>query len=96
MVDKDGHPFQSLAVGRRCRRRCSALNADVPVVADPKSTALQPDAACARRVRSAAADARVQTLLKLYNTYPNSAPYAALLDATAQTAVHRLEDARRR
>ena len=29
----------------------------------------------------------MQTLLKLYNTYPNSAPYAALLDATAQSAV---------
>ena len=36
------------------------------------------------------ADARVQTLLRLYNTYPQSAPYAALLDmlnTTAQNAV---------
>ncbi|HET9980254.1 MAG TPA: DUF1501 domain-containing protein, partial [Ktedonobacterales bacterium] len=34
-----------------------------------------------------ATNARVETLLKLYNTYPRSAPYAALLDATAQAAV---------
>ena len=29
----------------------------------------------------------MQTLLKLYNTYPPSAPYAALLNMTAQSAV---------
>ena len=29
----------------------------------------------------------MQTLLKLYSTYPRSAPYAALFDATAQSAV---------
>ncbi|MGH2516892.1 MAG: DUF1501 domain-containing protein, partial [Ktedonobacterales bacterium] len=56
-----------------------------PVVADPKSYRVQPDPAMAGQV--SAADARVQTLLKLYNTYPQSAPYAALLDATAQNAV---------
>jgi len=36
------------------------------------------------------ANSRIQTLLRLYNTYPQSAPYAALLDilnSTAQTAV---------
>ena len=86
LVDKDGHPFQSLAVGTALPTALSALNADVPVVADPKTYRLQPDPAAARGQMSLA-DARVQTLLKLYNTYPNSAPYAALLDATAQNAV---------
>ena len=56
------------------------------MVADPKSYRLLPDPAAPKQ-QTSAADARVRTLLKLYNTYPRSAPYAALLDATAQTAV---------
>ncbi|HEV2404390.1 MAG TPA: DUF1501 domain-containing protein [Ktedonobacterales bacterium] len=87
MVDKDGHPFQSLAVGTALPTALNAINADVPVVADPKTYRLQPDAALRQAGEVSLADARVQTLLKLYSTYPNSAPYAALLDATAQTAV---------
>ncbi len=82
MVDKDGHPFQSLAVGASLPTALQALNADVPVIGDPKQYALQADAGQPR----SAAEARVQALLKLYNTYPQSAPYAALLDATAQSA----------
>ncbi len=82
LVDKDGHPFQSLAVGASLPTALQALNADVPVVGDPKQYALQADAGQPK----SAADARIQALLKLYNTYPQSAPYAALLDATAQTA----------
>lgn len=85
LVDQDGHPFQSLAVGSSLPTALRALNADVPVVADPKSYRLLPDPAAPKQ--TSAADARVRTLLKLYNTYPRSAPYAALLDATAQTAV---------
>ncbi|HKV83800.1 MAG TPA: DUF1501 domain-containing protein [Ktedonobacterales bacterium] len=87
MVDKDGHPFQSLAVGTALPTALNAINADVPVVADPKTYRLQPDAALRQAGEVSLADARVQTLLKLYSTYPNSAPYAALLDATAQNAV---------
>ncbi len=86
LVDQDGHPFQSLAVGSALPTALRALNADVPVVADPKSYRLLPDPAAPKQ-QTSAADARVRTLLKLYNTYPRSAPYAALLDATAQTAV---------
>ena len=82
LVDKDGHPFQSLAVGASLPTALQALNADVPVVGDPKAYALQADAGQPK----SAAEARVQALLKLYNTYPQSAPYAALLDATAQNA----------
>lgn len=82
MVDKDGHPFQSLAIGASLPTALRALNADVPVVGDPSQYALQADAGQPK----SAADARIQALLKLYNTYPQSAPYAALLDATAQNA----------
>lgn len=85
LVDQDGHPFQSLAVGTTLPTALRALNADVPVVADPKTYRLQPDPAA--QTQLSAAEARIQTLLKLYNTYPRSAPYAALLDATAQSAV---------
>lgn len=84
-VDKDGHPFDSLAVGTTLPLALKSISADVPVVSDPKTYRVQPDLATAGQV--SAAEARVQTLLKLYNTYPQSAPYAALLDATAQNAV---------
>jgi len=85
LVDKDGHPFQSLAVGSALPTALRALNADVPVVSDPKQYQLQPDPAAAK-APATPQDARLQALLKLYNTYPQSAPYAALLDATAQGA----------
>ncbi|MGZ3639047.1 MAG: DUF1501 domain-containing protein, partial [Ktedonobacterales bacterium] len=71
LVDKDGHPFQSLAVGTALPTALRALNADVPVVSDPKTYQLQADPAGKREM--SAAEARVQTLLKLYNTYPDSA-----------------------
>jgi uncharacterized protein (DUF1501 family) len=85
LVDKDGHPFQSLAVGTTLPMALQALNADVPVVANPKTYRLQSYPAAAAARGEGPQDARLQTLLKLYNTYPQSAPYAALLDATAQT-----------
>lgn len=85
LVDQDGHPFQSLAVGTALPTALRALNADVPVVSNPSSYRLLPDPAA--QGQTSAAEARIQTLLKLYNTYPRSAPYAALLDATAQSAV---------
>ncbi len=88
LVDKEGHPFQSLASGSALPVALSALNADVPVVANTQSYKLAPDPAAGAAAEGA--DARVQTLLRLYNTYPQSAPYAALLDmlnTTAQNAV---------
>jgi uncharacterized protein (DUF1501 family) len=85
LVDRDGHPFQSLAVGTTLPMALQALNAEVPVVANPKNYRLLPDPAAGHH-DVAPQDHRLQALLKLYNTYPNSAPYAALLDATAQAA----------
>jgi len=88
LVDKDGHPFQSLAVGTSLPVALNAISADVPVVASPSTYRLQPDPEGSSAAKHGnAANARVETLLKLYNTYPRSAPYAALLDATAQAAV---------
>jgi uncharacterized protein (DUF1501 family) len=88
LVDKDGHPFQSLAVGSALPVALRALNASVPVVGSPGSYRVAADPAATAAGQGA--DARVQTLLRLYNTYPQSAPYAALLDmlnTTAQSAV---------
>jgi len=84
LVDKQGHPFESLAAGTTLPVALKALNADVPVVASPQSYRLLPDPA---QPEIRVTDARIQALLKLYNTYPQSAPYAALLDATAQGAM---------
>ncbi|HLY31014.1 MAG TPA: DUF1501 domain-containing protein, partial [Ktedonobacterales bacterium] len=83
LVDNQGHPFQSLAVGQTLPMALQAINAPVPVVQSPQSYQLQGDPTAP----ISAAEARIQALLKLYNTYPQSAPYAALLDATAQNAV---------
>jgi uncharacterized protein (DUF1501 family) len=88
LVDKDGHPFQSLAVGSALPVALNALNAAVPVVGSPQSYRVAADPAAG--ATSQGADGRVQALLRLYNTYPQSAPYAALLDmlnSTAQNAV---------
>jgi uncharacterized protein (DUF1501 family) len=86
LVDKDGHPFDSLATGTTLPVALQALNAEVPVVASPASYKLEADPAHQKQP-AGADDPRVQALLKLYNTYPRSAPYAALLDATAQAFV---------
>ncbi len=85
MVDRDGHPFQSLAVGTALPIALNALSAEVPVVESAGTYRLQSDPE--GDMSAHGANARVTTLLKLYNTYPRSAPYAALLDATAQSAV---------
>jgi uncharacterized protein (DUF1501 family) len=89
-VDKDGHPlpFSALSVGATLPTALRALSASVPTVANTQSYRLQPDAGeHGGRGEANAAEARVQALLKLYNTYPQSAPYAALLNLTAQNAV---------
>ena len=87
LVDKDGHPFESLATGTTLPVALQALNAEVPVVANPATYQLQADPGAKGKQGAGAEDPRVQALLKLYNTYPRSAPYAALLDATAQSFV---------
>ncbi|HEV7128506.1 MAG TPA: DUF1501 domain-containing protein [Ktedonobacterales bacterium] len=85
LVDQDGHPFKSLAMGSTLPMALQALNANVPVVSTPQTYRVLPDPATPKDTQSPQ-DQRLQALLKLYNTYPKSAPYAALLDATAQTA----------
>ncbi len=81
LVDKDGHPFQSLDIGVQLPTALRAINAQVPTLINAQSYQLMADPA-----NKAGLDARTQALLRLYDSYPKTAPYAALLDATAQSA----------
>jgi uncharacterized protein (DUF1501 family) len=87
LTDKDGHPFQSLAVGTTLPMALQSINAPVPVLANPAQYQLAPDGGGSRKAAAAPSDPRLQALLKLYNTYPQSAPYAALLRPTAEMFV---------
>ncbi len=81
LVDKDGHPFQSLDIGVQLPTALRAINAQVPTLTQPESYQLIADPANKKGL-----NARTQALLRLYDSYPKTAPYAALLDATAQDA----------
>lgn len=81
LVDKDGHPFQSLDIGVQLPAALRAINGQVPTLTQPQSYQLAADPGNKKGL-----DARTQTLLRLYDSYPKTAPYAALLDATAQSA----------
>jgi uncharacterized protein (DUF1501 family) len=81
LVDKDGHPFKSLDVGTSTAQALLSLTTSVPTLSSVKAYALAADPADADK-----SDARLQALMKLYNSYPKSSPYAALLDATALSA----------
>lgn len=81
LVDQDGHPFKSLDVGVATAQALLSLNAQVPTLSNTKSYAVAPDPADPDHGSS-----RMQALMKLYNSYPKTSPYAALLDATALNA----------
>ena len=80
-VDQDGHPFKALDIGTQTAQALSSINAQVPTLTNIQSYRLAPDP-----VDRDGGSSRLQALMKLYNTYPRSAPYAALLDATALNA----------
>ena len=80
-VDQDGHPFKALDVGVQTAQALQSITAPVPTVASVNSYRVYPDPA-----DGDAGNARMQALMKLYNTYPRSSPYAALLDTTALDA----------
>lgn len=81
LVDQEGHPFKSLDIGVQTAQALQSISTQVPTVASVKSYAVAPDPA-----DRDGGNARLQALLKLYNSYPSTAPYAALLDATALNA----------
>ena len=81
LVDQQGHPFKSLDIGVQTAQALASISTQVPTVANVQSYRLYPDPA-----DRDAGNARVQALLNLYNSYPQTAPYAALLDTTALSA----------
>jgi uncharacterized protein (DUF1501 family) len=80
-VDQDGHPFKALNIGVQTAQALSSISAPVPTMANTKSYRLAPDP-----LDRDGGQGRLQALMKLYNSYPKTSPYAALLDATALDA----------
>jgi uncharacterized protein (DUF1501 family) len=80
LVDKDGHPFQALDIGVQLPAALRAINAEVPTIINARDYQISADPANRKGL-----NARTQALMKLYDSYPKTAPYAALLDATAQS-----------
>jgi uncharacterized protein (DUF1501 family) len=78
-VDNDGHPFKVLDVGSQTAQALQSISRPVPTLTSIKSYHLMADTAD----RANKGNARVQALMNLYNTYPKSSPYAALLDTIA-------------
>ena len=80
-VDSDGHPFKTMDIGVQTAQALSSISAQVPTLSSTQTYRVYPDPA-----DSDAGNARMQALMNLYNSYPKTSPYAALLDATALSA----------
>jgi uncharacterized protein (DUF1501 family) len=80
-VDQDGHPFKALNIGVQTAQALSSISSPVPTMANTQSYRQAPDP-----LDQDGGQGRVQALMKLYNSYPKTSPYAALLDATALDA----------
>src|SRR5258707_6371772 len=81
LVDQDGHPFKALDIGVQTAQALQSITTQVPTLASVQSYTLYPDP-----VDADGGNTRLQALMKLYNSYPGTAPYAALLDTTALSA----------
>jgi uncharacterized protein (DUF1501 family) len=81
LVDVDGHPFKAIDIGVQTAQALQSITTQVPTIANVKTYNLYPDP-----VDSDGGHARLQALMNLYNSYPKTAPYAALLDTTALSA----------
>src|SRR6266700_428580 len=81
LVDQQGHPFKSLDIGVQTAPALMSISASVPTLTNVQTYRVYPDPADAD-----GGNARMQALMNLYNSYPKTAPYAALLDTTALNA----------
>lgn len=80
-VDQDGHPFKAMDIGVQTAQALSSISTPVPTLSSVNTYRVYPDPADTDN-----GNARLQALMKLYNSYPKTSPYAALLDATALNA----------
>src|SRR5256712_4711765 len=81
LVDKEGHPFKAIDIGVQTAQALQSISTQVPTIANVKTYNIYPDPA-----DTDGGSTRLQALMKLYNSYPGTAPYAALLDTTALSA----------
>ena len=81
LVDQEGHPFKAIDIGVQSAQALQSISTQVPTIANVKNYTIYPDP-----VDTDGGNARLQALMKLYNSYPGTAPYAALLDTTALSA----------
>jgi uncharacterized protein (DUF1501 family) len=81
LVDQEGHPFKAIDIGVQTAQALQSISTQVPTIASIKNYRIYPDP-----VDTDGGNARLQALMKLYNSYPGTAPYAALLDTTALSA----------
>src|SRR5439155_12110000 len=77
----DGHPFKAMDIEVQTAQALASISAPVPTVSSVSTYRIYPDPAGVDN-----GNARLQALMKLYNSYPETSPYAALLDTTALSA----------
>lgn len=80
-LDDEQNPLAGFSVGNSLPLALVGTKKAIPSVQSVETYKLQTDPRYPQD-----GDRRIATLLKLYAEYPTSAPYAALLDATAKTA----------
>lgn len=80
-VDQDGHPFKALNIGVQTALALSSISKPVPTMTNTKNYRVAADPYDAD-----GGNGRLQALMNLYNSYPKTSPYAALLDTTALDA----------
>ena len=81
LVDQEGHPFKAMDIGVQTAQALQSISTQVPTLSSVKNYRINPDPA-----DTDGGNVRLQALMKLYNSYPGTAPYAALLDTTALSA----------
>src|SRR5215831_18926856 len=81
LVDQEGHPFKAIDIGVQTAQALQSISKQVPTIASVNNYRIYPDP-----IDTDGVNARLQALMKLYNSYPGTAPYAALLDTTALNA----------
>ncbi len=81
LVDQQGHPFKAIDIGVQTAQALQSISTQVPTIANVSTYRIYPDPA-----DTDGGNSRLQALMKLYNSYPGTAPYAALLDTTALSA----------
>ncbi len=81
VIDEEGHLLEGVAIGQTSPLALRTPNLPIPSVDSLDSYKVQGDPRYPKDFQG-----RVDALLKIYSEYPSHAPYAALLDNTAESA----------